>query len=235
MEHWVSLYLASRFPNADQWWPTRGEDVGLSLRSAMNSPGKVILLEVKVPEATSAGHQLSIDTDQLQRYRDRCLPVFYVLPTPHWSGPLDPEKTSPPPAAGWWRKRSGNWFGNWTYVLSADDVAKRLSADKSKSVLYTIPYGCGSEEPRHNALKDAFLWKRFWREFRNCGPDGARRWRITRDRLGKIIVVDLADEQQVSLQTDEEPAYFEPLPEQLVVRPGDNLVVFHIDEKQLRT
>ena len=36
----------------------------------------VVLLELKVPEATPAGHQLSVSTAQLGRYLRRRLPVF---------------------------------------------------------------------------------------------------------------------------------------------------------------
>ena len=141
MEHWTGLYLASRFPNANQWWPTQGEDVRVALRANLTSPGKLVMLEVKVPEWTDAGHQLSISTEQLQRYLDDDLPMFYVLPVPRWDGSLNPATTDPPPAARWWRQRSGNWFGNWTYVLSAADVRDRIPMDKANPVLYTVPGG----------------------------------------------------------------------------------------------
>jgi hypothetical protein len=74
LEHWAGLYLSSRFVRAEQWWPTQGEDVALTLRSTITSPGKVIMLEMKVPEVTATGHTLSISTDQVQRYLGRRLP-----------------------------------------------------------------------------------------------------------------------------------------------------------------
>jgi hypothetical protein len=120
LEHWAGLYLASRFAKAEQWWPTQGEDVAMALRSSLTSPGKVLMLEIKVTEATAAGHILSIPTAQLQRYLDHHLPIFYVLPVPFWSGSIGSGASVPATAASWWRRRSRpEWFGNWTYVLSA--------------------------------------------------------------------------------------------------------------------
>jgi hypothetical protein len=62
-------------------------------------------------------------------------PMFYVLPVSRWHGSLDPATTDPRPAARWWRQRSGNWFGNWTYVLSAADVRDRMPMDKANPVI----------------------------------------------------------------------------------------------------
>lgn len=232
-EHWTALHLASRFPNADQWWPTRGEDVALALRSGLSSPGIVVLLELKVPEATPAGHQLSVSTAQLGRYLRHRLPVFYVLPVPRWSGPLDPETTPPRPAAGWWRHRSENWFGDWTYVMSASDVAKQISMKASNPVLYTVPNLGASTNSLPPALADAFLWQDFWRKVLAYGPVSTARWRITKDERDRIIVTNLADQEKGYAPGDEEQAGFDALPRQLLVQPGDNLVVVHIDEKQL--
>ncbi len=229
LEHWTGLYLASRFPNANQWWPTLGEDVRLALRASLTMPGKLVMLEVKVPEWTGAGHQLSISTEQLQRYLDDQLPMFYVLPVPGWYGSLDPETTDPSPAAGWWRQRSGNWFANWTYVLSAADLRDQIPMDKANPVLYTVPGGGAGAGPPPKALDGAFPWQLFWWEVWNCGPTGAVRWRITGDEGGRLLVTNLADEEPVTFPADL-GALRNPLP----VQQGDNLVIVHIEEKQLR-
>ena len=235
LEHWTGLYLASRFPNGNQWWPTQGEDVRVALRANLTSPGKLVMLEVKVPEWTDAGHQLSISTEQLQRYVDNNLPVFYVLPVPRWDGSLDPATTDPRPAARWWRQRSGNWFGSWTYVLSAADVRDRIPIDKANPVLYTVPGSDAGTDELPNALHDAFLWQWFWWEVGKCGPDGAVRWRITEGPQGRLVVTNLADEEQVSFLADSEEPGRDIVQDQLLMQQGDNLVIVHIDEKQLRT
>jgi hypothetical protein len=193
------------------------------------------MLEVKVPEWTGAGHQLSISTEQLRRYLNNHLPMFYVLPVTRWNGSLNPATTDPLPAASWWRQRSENWFGGWTCVLSAADVRDRIPMDKANPVLYTVPGGGAGTGPLPKALESAFPWKWFWWEVRNCGPDGAVVWRITTDPGGRLVVTNLADQEQVTFLTDEEDeagpgALRGPLP----VQQGDNLVVVHIDEKQLR-
>ena len=205
------------------------------LRSSLTSPGEVVMLEVKVPESTDTGHQLSVDTKQLQSYLDHRLPVFYVLPVPRWSGSLNPETTSPAPASGWWRQQSGNWFGEWTYVLSAADVADQLPMEKAKPVLYTVPHDGGNTNGPPETLKDAFPWQLFWREVWNCGPDGTVRWRITEDRPGRMVVTNLADEEEIDVPVDEEQAGFGTLQDQLLVQQEDNLVIVHIDEKALQT
>lgn len=233
LEHWTGLYLASRFPRANQWWPTLGEDVALTLRSSLTSPGKVVLLEVKVPEVRPAGHQLSISTAQLGRYLARRLPVFYVLPVPRWSGSLDPGSTGPRPAAGWWRQRSENWFGDWTYVLSAADVARQISMSADNPVLYTVPNGGTTAGSLPPTLTDAFLWQDFWWEVQACGPVGTVRWRITKDGPDKVTVTNLAEQEQVGFVAEEETFGFSALQDQLLVQQGDNLVVVHIDEEQL--
>jgi len=97
-EHWASLYISSRFPRDDQWWPSSGEDIAASLRNLMIPtggvlmPAKLILLELKVPEwdSRSDRHRLTIDRAQLAKYLagPSPMPVFYVLPDPWWTGIL---------------------------------------------------------------------------------------------------------------------------------------------------
>lgn len=226
LEHWTGLYLASRFARAEQWWPTLGEDVALALRSSLTSPGKVLLLEIKVPEATSAGHSLSISTAQLRRYLSRRLPVFYVLPVPFWSGSISSGGPVPVTPASWWRRRSHpQWFGNWTYVLSGSEVAAHVSMTADNPVLYTVPNEGTHLSSNPPALAAAIPWSIFWSEVQKCGPGGAVTWRITKDPGGELSAKSPADLEQLN---------FADLQNELLLEAGDNLVVLHIDESELR-
>ena len=62
----------------------------------------------KVPEATSAGHQLTVSTAQLGRSLRRRLPVFYVLPVPR-----------------------GRERQSWTYSRPAPPSSSRSSSPRS--------------------------------------------------------------------------------------------------------
>jgi hypothetical protein len=154
LEHWTSMYLANRFPTASLWWPTKGEDVAFSqlrrMAAAGGLPSKVLLLELKtaewVPAAGGLGkHTVSIDLDQLDRYLTpppgvKSLPVYYVFPLPFWDEAFTTPATAMPPSTGghyppdWWRQAADGlpgavgyeWFGNWTYVLPAELVARAL-------------------------------------------------------------------------------------------------------------
>src|SRR5262245_14504704 len=140
LEHWASIYLANRFPDAALWWPATGEDVLVELRQlARSGPGQTLALELKSTEWTPAGHALPLDIDQLAHYiyppYGTPVPVYYVFPAPHWTGGLKSEPGRTPGAGGtmttappeWWRQRAGqSWFGNWLYVMSAQSVAAAL-------------------------------------------------------------------------------------------------------------
>lgn len=41
-EHWASLYISSRFPRDDQWWPSSGEDTAAGLRNLMTPTSGVL-------------------------------------------------------------------------------------------------------------------------------------------------------------------------------------------------
>jgi hypothetical protein len=99
--------------------------------------------------------------------------------------------------------------------------------------LYTVPNLGASTNSLPPALADAFLWQDFWRKVLAYGPVSTARWRITKDERDRIIVTNLADQEKGYAPGDEEQAGFDALPRQLLVQPGDNLVVVHIDEKQL--
>ena len=105
---------------------------------------------------------------------------------------------------------------------------------KANPVLYTVPNDDTNTETRPKALKDALPWQRFWSEVRDCGPAGATRWRITKHRLGRIVYTNLADEERAGFPSDVEQGVFDVLQNPLPVQQGDNLVVIHIDEKELR-
>ena len=107
--------------------------------------------------------------------------------------------------------------------------------DKANPVLYTVPGSDAGTDELPNALHDAFLWQWFWWEVGKCGPDGAVRWRITEGPQGRLVVTNLADEEQVSFLADSEEPGRDIVQDQLLMQQGDNLVIVHIDEKQLRT
>jgi hypothetical protein len=231
MEHWTGLYLSSRFARAEQWWPTQGEDVRWTLQSTLTSPGKLIMLEVKVPEVTEGGrHTLRISTSQLHRYLRLRLPMFYVLPIPQWSGPLRPGASVPGSAAGWWRRRSDpDWFGRWTYVLPAADVASRLRRKNAAAnpVFYTIPAKSIGPSSVPHVLRGAFAWPDFWSEIQTCGPPGATRWRITEEQHG-FTVTDMATGELVEFA-----ALLDQQQDNWLIRGEDHAVVFRVDEADL--
>ena len=177
-EHWASLYLASRFPRSEQWWPSRGEDIALALRSQLgNGPGKRLLLELKVPEVTAAGlHEVRIGRVQRDEHLRRRWPVFYVLPLPWWAGSLGPSAHGgpvPDPAASWWRRRAGfAWFGRWTFVMSAADVALSLPPGVMPTLYSYRPGCCVTLCPAcapYALLAHASAWPDFWRAVQTCG------------------------------------------------------------------
>jgi hypothetical protein len=225
-EHWASLYLASRFANTDQWWPTQGEDISFVLSQTLTRPGKILLLEVKVPEVTNTGHTLSIRTKQLAQYLNRGLPVFYVFPVPIWDGVLNPGQPLLEPSSGWWRQRSADqWFGNWTYVLPAADVAAQVNMKANDPVLYSVPNGHTLNSALPRALTSAFPWQDFWSRIQACGPEGTVRWRISYDGADGIRIRNLANDEQLDI---------EPLRTPMRIGRGErNLAILHIDETDL--
>lgn len=149
LEHWSSMYMVNRFPNASLWWPADGEDIAFDLLQTAaggdGKPGKVLLLEMKTTEwlPKLKQHRLTVDLDQLDKYlnspRNLDLPVFYVFPVPFWDGAFSAPSTAMPVTGtlyppDWWRQKADylpyslgyEWFGNWLYVLPAELVAKAL-------------------------------------------------------------------------------------------------------------
>jgi hypothetical protein len=219
LEHWTSIYLSNRFPNGALWWPTFGEDVLAELpRLAASGPGKTLALELKTTEARGADHLLEIDTRQVASYLNPPagppLPVYYVFPTPQWTGPLTSHSgtapvvptglTAAPPE--WWRRRVGRaWFGDWLYVMSARSVAATLprhwNAPRGKrATLFTmnnshlvggVPAWASLLGP--SLSRRPTSWTRLWKVVTRCGPDDGVRWRTfagDNNRPERLLVLD---------------------------------------------
>ena len=89
--------------------------------------------------------------------------------------------------------------------------------------LYTVRNGASSLP---STLAAAMTWQYFWWEVQGCGPADAVRWRITRNQQNELSITSLPD-----LEED----IFGYLRDPFLVQQGDNLVVLHIDEKELQT
>jgi len=206
-EHWASLYIASRFPRENQWWPSRGEDIALGLRDLMyrgplGAPAKIIMLELKVPEwnERTQRHTLRVGRSQLDAYLAPApsggYPVFYVLPDPRWPGPLAVGSAHALGAsvnvAGLWRGRSGpEWFGYWTWVVSASALKAVLQPGPANPTLYTLGWdGAGAPQSTGTlplAIPGALPWREFWRAVTTCGPVGSTRWGVDGDGLWRDL------------------------------------------------
>ncbi|WP_236794929.1 hypothetical protein [Amycolatopsis sp. GM8] len=228
LEHWTSIYLSNRFPNGALWWPVSGEDVLVELpRLAASGPGKSLALELKTTEARGTDHVLEIDTRQLARYVNPPagppLPVYYVFPTPHWTGPLTSHSGTAPAAPNgsaaappeWWRRRIGRaWFGDWLYVMSARSVAAALphgwnAPRRKRATLFTLNSSrVVGGKPSWASLLGPTLsswpidWTRFWRIVTLGGPYDGVRWRTfvsEGNRPDRVLVLDGAEEREWSV------------------------------------
>jgi hypothetical protein len=246
LEHWTSIYLSNRFPNGALWWPAIGEDVLAELpRLAASGPGKTLALELKTTVSRGADHVLEIDTRQLARYLNPPagppLPVYYVFPTPHWTGPLTSRSgTSPAAPTGsaaappdWWRQKVGPaWFGEWLYVMSARSVATALPSgwnapNRRRATLFTLNSArlIGGVPDWASLLGPAvswrpMRWKRFWTVVTRCGPRDGVRWRTFADESGRpehVLVLDGDREREWSIGELLDQPWLERRPE----RSGD--------------
>lgn len=224
LEHWTSIYLTDRFPNGALWWPTSGEDVLAELpRLAATGPGKTLALELKTTEVVGTEHVLWIDTRQLDRYLyppfGPPLPVYYVFPVPHWTGPLRSRHgRTPGPTGGmveappqWWRQRAGwSWFGEWLYVMSAQSLSAALPPDwrsqkQRRAKLFTVNTSRGyGGIPAWTTLFARtpgvvpLQWKPFWNVVTRCGPHDGVRWLTVldgRDRPYRVRVIHRDEER----------------------------------------
>jgi hypothetical protein len=223
LEHWSSIYLSNRFPDGSLWWPSSGEDVLTELpRLAATGPGKTLALELKTTEAVGSNHELSIDVHQLERYLNPPsgppLPVYYVFPVPHWTGPLTSLQGRTPGAPGetattppeWWRQRVGwPWFGEWVYVMSAQTVSSALPSDwrtRRRVKLFTLST---SDTPGTRPAWKHLLarmpptapipWKPFWTDVTSCGPLDGVRWLTLPsepDQPDRVLVL-VGDQQRI--------------------------------------
>lgn len=165
---------------------------------------------------------LDIDTHQLTRYLypqfGPPLPIYYVFPIPHWTGPLRSSSGLTPTApAGtttappeWWRRAAGRqWFGDWIYVMSAQSLAAALPPTwktSGQARLFTLN---GSQHvgrrppwttlfprtPHANPIR----WKDFWTNVTHGGPYDGVLWHTvadSRNRPNQVRVLD-GDEERV--------------------------------------
>lgn len=172
-EHWLSMYVAHRFPTGGLWWPARDEDI--TVEDLGTVPGKACLLEAKVSEQKPASHQVTIDLPQLQKYVASAAPVYYAIPEPPWIGNLvgsvwiGPERR----ADLAYRRSQQRWFGNWTYVCTASDLLAHIAPAKGqkRAVLATPP-------------PQRWSWPTFWRLFAECGSQAMPALFLVPDDLG---------------------------------------------------
>lgn len=156
-------------------------------------PGKRFWLELKTTEWSRSRnrHELSIRLAQLANYGDRTknrlgIPDYYVFPVPPWSGTL-----SAPTALRWlapntrsdlgYRARSHDkWFAEWLYVVSGDDLRRRLSTRlkrwarggrKVESEMRIATVAPGSSLMWSPLLRGLvpLHWKSFWESMERCG------------------------------------------------------------------
>ncbi|VVJ19597.1 Uncharacterised protein [Amycolatopsis camponoti] len=261
LEHWASIYLSSRFPNGAMWWPTSGEDVLAALpRLAASGPGKTLALELKTTEATRTDHALWIDTRQLDRYLNPPsgppLPVYYVFPVPHWTGPLTSWSGTAPAAPAtmtaappeWWRRRVGwPWFGDWLYVMSAQSLSEALpttwtASSKAKAKLFTLNASRAvGMKPDWTTLftrtptAAPMDWTSFWKVVTRCGPHDGVRWRTIAgegDQPDRVLVLSSNEERE--WQFDQLPGRLRRELEPLAAdEGGTERVVLHVPESAL--
>jgi len=169
------MYLARRFPECQLWWPSVGEDI--SVQSLSSRLGKSLLLEVKTTDWNWRRweHRLTIDVDQLRRYRHSPIPVYYVLPMPPWPAVLTDGHS-------WLNGRprselinSGQgWFGDWVFVIRAQTLWAWLghSRRQKSATLFVSSGGACDPSTIWPTLWPWWTWFDFWNGIARCGsPD----------------------------------------------------------------
>jgi hypothetical protein len=229
LEHWVGLSLAETFPGIGLWWPATGLDLIASLcRAVSDGPGKILMLEVKTTESSAGRHRLSVGFPQLKRYL-RAIPVapgvklsapaHYVFPVPFWADvahswpgpPLVGGTGRSSPGAGWWQSGAAEWFGGWTYVMSAQDVADLTYPGGSTALaaaaavsgsrrLYSCPpvalpqagrtWLAAYTEVPWPAAAPVVDWQTFLTVAPTCEPRRGVRWRVDPDGVLNVLQDD---------------------------------------------
>jgi hypothetical protein len=175
LEHWTSMYLARRFPNASLWWPAAGEDI--QFEGLPGRIGKSVMLEIKTTEwnGSKNQHRLTLDVEQLDAYQESKIPVYYVLPVPPWSGSLIPGN----PWLGVRRPSElllpgSRWFGSWTFVVSAAHLWQHLDGKNNRqsqktATLFTHTTGNQDLKIVAPPLHTWWTWEEFWDLLGSCG------------------------------------------------------------------
>lgn len=222
LEHWVSRDVARRFPSAVLWWPSSGEDIAVD--DIGSRPGKWFMLEVKTTEweQNNGRNRLVVDLEQLDVYLYTGLPVFYVFPVPPWDNVM----TAALPWLG--RRRRGDlgnplvgsqWFGHWTFVLSAGEVnrlVRRSRPNQKHATLFTSSASNRlSKVPRGARTLNQFLSLQvLCGDFRSQGGLVVPRPAYQPSGVSRLdLALSLGDLVADALQADQALAHFLPVSE----------------------
>jgi hypothetical protein len=187
LEHWLSLYLNYRYKSRiSMWWPTVGEDINAN--PLTNTLSKQFWFELKttnwLANPSESVHRLQIDLKQLWAYGLRGGFDYYVFPAPFWSGGIA-NANGRLMSADFVHKRAGSqWFVNWMYVVSGDDLRSHFSRMGTTSwtgnrTLGSFPVGAAPEIPGLSALP----LREFLSTMDNCGG-GKFKYQVVGDEYG---------------------------------------------------
>jgi len=188
LEHWASIYLASRYGGRGvQFWPVDGPDIFIGLNSI--GYGKLLWLEMKTATWTGGSpvtgrQQVEIDLDQLDTHASRTIPTYYVLPAPPWAGTLSSQapairRTGSSVLDLGFRRSRTYWFGNWSWVISAVDLKNALTLRRLATTAamhkqptgYLLPNPTGPWTISSGAgtVPGLIAWTDFWDAIDRCG------------------------------------------------------------------
>jgi hypothetical protein len=170
-----------------------GNDIEIG--SIPRRPGKVVNFEVKTASFKNANqhtHRVTIKLSQLYHYLQLRVgeQPFYVFPSPTWIGDL----SLAAPAAGINRsdvgfsRSRGWWFSEWTFVMSAANVARTLgvtpltvpahregtrqlfSVDSRNGLVRWASQGAAQNPPGPTVV---WQWRKFWGWILQCADQEA--------------------------------------------------------------
>jgi len=187
LEHWLSLYLNYRYRSRiSMWWPTVGEDINVS--PLTNTLSKQFWFELKTTNwlvnPSGSLHRLEIDLRQLSAYKRKGGFDYYVFPAPFWSGGIE-NAHGRLMRTDFVHKRAGaQWFVNWMYVVSGDDLRSHFSRMGTTSwtgrrTLVTFSFGLAPRIPGLNILP----LREFLSTMDNCGG-GMYKYQVVGDEYG---------------------------------------------------